>query len=60
VALYRHNGNPVALLRFQSDKMRPTAQLRCLELRPGMITVGGAPLEMMQVSHNLGQSLRIE
>lgn len=60
VTLYRHNGNPVALLRFQSDKMRPTAQLRRLELRPGMITIGGAPLEMITVSHNLGQSLRIE
>jgi hypothetical protein len=62
VTLYRHNGNPVALLRFQSDKMRPTAQLRRLELRPGMITVGGAPLEMMpQAMHSVpGQSLRIE
>ena len=62
VTLYRHNGNPVALLRFQSDRMRPTAQLRRLEMRPGMITVGGAPLEVIQqdLSAAAGQSLRIE
>src|SRR5205823_9272130 len=48
VTLYRHNGNAVALMRFQSDRMRPTAQLRRLELRPGMIAIGGAPLEVIQ------------
>jgi hypothetical protein len=48
ITWYRHNGNPVALLRFQSDRVRPTAQLRRLELRPGMITIGGAPLEVVQ------------
>jgi hypothetical protein len=41
VTWYRHEGNPVALLRFQNDRARPTFQLRRLELRQGMITIGG-------------------
>jgi hypothetical protein len=28
ITWYHHNGNPVALVRFQSDKARPTFQLR--------------------------------
>ncbi len=45
VTWYRNNGNPVALFRFQSDRVHPTAQLRRLELRPGKITIGGSPVE---------------
>jgi hypothetical protein len=48
ITWYRHNGNPVALLRFQSDRLRPKAQLGRLELRPGMITIVGAPLDGVQ------------
>ncbi len=45
VTWYRHEGNPVALIRFQADRTRPTAQLRRLDVRPGMITLGGVSLE---------------
>lgn len=41
VTWYRHEGNPVALLRFQYNRPRPSFQLRRLELRPGMIVIGG-------------------
>jgi hypothetical protein len=44
VTWYRHNGNPVALLRFQIDQPKPTLHLQELQLRPGMILIrGGAP-----------------
>jgi hypothetical protein len=42
---YRHQGNPTAVLRFQSDQARASVQLRQLELRPGMITVAGRSLD---------------
>jgi hypothetical protein len=41
VKWYRHKGNPVAILRFQSDSPRPTVQLSKLELRNGMLVIGG-------------------
>jgi hypothetical protein len=40
VTWYRHNGNPVALLRFQTDG-RPSVPLQKLELRQGTITIAG-------------------
>jgi hypothetical protein len=45
VTWYRHQGNPVALLRFQADRTTPTIQLRRLELKPGLIEVGGCSLD---------------
>jgi hypothetical protein len=46
VTWYRHrNGNPVALLRFQADRPRPTVQLCRLELRKGLIVIGGQSIE---------------
>jgi hypothetical protein len=43
VTWYRHNGNPVALLRFQGERRQPTVQLRHLEVKDGRITfVGGS------------------
>lgn len=41
VTWYRHNGNPVALLRFQNDQRTPTVQLQSLELQQGTLTVVG-------------------
>jgi hypothetical protein len=39
VTWYRHtNGNPVALLRFQSSQKRSSLQLRALQLQQGQIT----------------------
>jgi hypothetical protein len=45
VKWYRHNGNPVALVQFQSDKSRPTFQLRHLILESKLLRIGGMPLE---------------
>ncbi|MBV9125037.1 MAG: hypothetical protein JO112_16910 [Planctomycetes bacterium] len=39
VTWYRHNRNPVALLRFQAEHNRPTIQLQKLDLQPGCLTV---------------------
>jgi hypothetical protein len=41
VTMWRLNGNPVALLRFQSDSPRPTMQLKQLEVREGVIRIMG-------------------
>jgi hypothetical protein len=39
VAWYRHNGHPVALLRFGLDQPRTTVILDSLRLQPGSLTV---------------------
>ena len=38
---YRHDGHPVALLRFQADHPRPTLQLKAVQLEEGRITIRG-------------------
>src|SRR5262249_12286208 len=38
---YRHDGYPVALLRFQADQPRPTLQLKAIQLEQGRITIHG-------------------
>jgi hypothetical protein len=38
---YRHEGYPVALLRFQADQPRATLQLRAIRLEPETITIHG-------------------
>jgi len=50
VTWWRHNGNPVALIRLQADRARPTARLLRLEVKQGMMTVGGISLEPAQTS----------
>src|SRR5262249_30582585 len=42
---YRHNGNPVAILRFQSDQARANVLLENLDLHPGKIYIQGQSLE---------------
>lgn len=37
---YRHEGKPVALLRFQPGRKSPTVMLRNLKLEPGKIRIG--------------------
>jgi hypothetical protein len=39
---YRHNGNPVAMLRFGPSRGEPTVQLLGIKLQPGTISVRGA------------------
>ena len=41
ISWYRHNGNPVAIIKFQTDRQRPTAQLRSLEIVAGKVTLRG-------------------
>jgi hypothetical protein len=41
VTSYRYEGNPVALIRFQADQPRPTAQLKCLRVGLGELRIGG-------------------
>jgi hypothetical protein len=45
VSWYRYNGHPVALLRFQADRKRPTMQLRHLEVQQGKVVIAGGPLD---------------
>jgi hypothetical protein len=44
VTPYRYEANPVALIRFQfqADQGRPSAQLKCLHVRPGELRLGGS------------------
>jgi hypothetical protein len=45
VTWYRHEGNPVALLRFQADRPHPTVMLQQLELRQGELLIRGRAAE---------------
>src|SRR5262249_14838867 len=45
VIWYRLHGHPVVLLRFQSDKLRPTYHLERLELHQGTLIVSGRSLD---------------
>src|SRR5207244_1326754 len=45
VSYYRHNGNPVALLRFQADQRTPTVQLQRLELQQGLLRISGRSID---------------
>lgn len=52
VTWYRHEGNPVALVRFQPDRPNPTVLLQRLELQSGRVVIEGkstegAPLKAM-------------
>jgi hypothetical protein len=47
---YRHNGNPVALIRFQPYQSRPTFHLTRLELQQGKIIIGGRSTDALPVS----------
>lgn len=42
---YRHEGQPVALLRFQSDQRETTVQLQTLQINQGNIVIRGKPVE---------------
>ncbi len=53
VSWWRHEGNPVALVRIQSDQTRPTAQLRRLEVKPGLISIGGLSLDPVLTKENI-------
>ena len=41
VTWYRSKSNPVGLFRFYADQPRPSALIRTLEVKDGLVTVGG-------------------
>jgi hypothetical protein len=41
VSWYRHQGNPTAALKFQSDQPRPGAILQHVDLQPGILNILG-------------------
>lgn len=45
VQWYRHQGHPVALLRFQADQARPTIQFKGVQFENGAITLHGRSAE---------------
>jgi hypothetical protein len=49
ITWYRHNGNPVALLRLQPYHSRPTFQLQRLELGQGTLLISGRSLDAAPV-----------
>src|SRR5262249_28314372 len=42
---YRHEGYPVALLRFQSDQRDTTMQIQDRQIQQGSIVIRGKPVE---------------
>jgi hypothetical protein len=42
---YRHDGKPVALLRFQADKVVPTIRLQQMEVKDGQLLIAGCAFE---------------
>jgi hypothetical protein len=46
---YRHDGNPVAIVKFQTDRPRPTAQLLNLELSSGKLKLQARSLDPARV-----------
>lgn len=45
VQWYRHEGYPVALLRFQADQARPTLQFKGVQFEHGQLTIHGRSAE---------------
>ncbi len=50
VTWYRHDGNPVAVLKFSSDVQHSTVQLKTLKLEPGRILLQGSSSDGSGVS----------
>ena len=52
VSWYRHEGHPVALIRFPSSRNRPNAQLLGFQVVDGKLEIEGQSLEPQQQSMN--------
>lgn len=48
ISWYRHDGNPVALIRFPSNRTRPNAQLLGFQVVNGQLVIEGQSLEPQQ------------
>jgi hypothetical protein len=55
---YRHNGNPVAIVKFQCDRPRPTARLRRLEIVAGKLELQGFSLSFEPVRPPLEEAAK--
>ena len=58
VIWYRHNGNPVALLKFQADQPRPTFQFTELQLHAGSVYISGRSLDLASAQAYVPPELR--
>ena len=47
---YRHEGLPVALLRFQADKAKPTLAMEAIQVEQGTITIQGRTIDPRAVA----------
>jgi len=47
ITWYRHQGHPVAIMRFQSDLTRPTFQFERLELKGNALTIAGRSTDLL-------------
>jgi hypothetical protein len=52
VSWYRHEGHPVAILRFQANQPRPTLKLRNVRIEQGQLTVWGESSEKQRTAMN--------
>jgi hypothetical protein len=53
ISWYRHDGHPVAILRFQANQARPTLKLRHVRIEPGMLTIHGESTERTRTAMNV-------
>jgi len=47
IAWYRHEGHPVAIMRFQADLTRPTFQFSRIELKGGALELAGQSTDLL-------------
>jgi hypothetical protein len=52
VSWYRHEGHPVAILRFQANQPRPTLKLRNVRIEQGQLTVWGESGDKQRTAMN--------
>jgi hypothetical protein len=52
VSWYRHEGSPVAIVRFQPNQARPTLRLKAVRFEPGKITIHGESGERTRTAMN--------
>lgn len=50
MTLYRHEGHPVAVIRFQADQARATTLLESLQVGPGHLYIGGASPDLVEAA----------
>ena len=59
VVWYRHEGYPVALIRFQADLARPTLQFKAVQFEQGSITIHGRSREAQAGAQAEGRDIAL-